>query len=375
MYQKRSREIFKSLKAFAVFFLTLVLLLPAMPVQVHADEANVLLNVPYINQNDYTTCFYDKNGNVVKNTDDQIVSVQTSGCGAASSAMVVGFYRNTNADPNVFFQRAVDADLYKGDGLSHDTITYICAPDSVLVTWSSSINDAIDAIKNGRPVIAHMGPGTFTKHGHYIVLIGYRKDDNGNEFFQVNDPNHPTFCGREYPRSTITSEARGNGYGITANVGVNQLTVKPSMDDTTLDSGVSCNITGYVASNTTLTSVKGEILNSSGNVVQTITVNPNASYLDLKSSDVNMELKFGQLLDGSYTLRITATDANNKTLSNAIFFWVGDRTSTSTPAPSLLMINSLSLDNTVIEIGKCMQHQWYRFLQLPAHIREGRDSR
>ena len=351
MYQKRSREIFKSLKAFAVFFLTLVLLLPAMPVQVHADEANVLLNVPYINQNDYTTCFYDKNGNVVKNTDDQIVSVQTSGCGAASSAMVVGFYRNTNADPNVFFQRAVDADLYKGDGLSHDTITYICAPDSVLVTWSSSINDAIDAIKNGRPVIAHMGPGTFTKHGHYIVLIGYRKDDNGNEFFQVNDPNHPTFCGREYPRSTITSEARGNGYGITANVGVNQLTVKPSMDDTTLDSGVSCNITGYVASNTTLTSVKGEILNSSGNVVQTITVNPNASYLDLKSSDVNMELKFGQLLDGSYTLRITATDANNKTLSNAIFFWVGDRASTSTPAPSLLMINSLSLDNTVIEIG------------------------
>ncbi|MBR5348832.1 MAG: C39 family peptidase [Lachnospiraceae bacterium] len=359
MYQKTSRTVFKCLKAVAVFILSLVLLLPTLSVMVNAaDECDIQLDVPYFNQGDYTSYFKYPDGSTVWSRNDktnEIVCeayVAISGCGAASGAMVVDYYRGANiVDPEDMFQRAVDKYYYEGHGLTHDAVSYICSLDSVNVSWSSSISDAINAIKDGRPVIANMGPGTFTSYGHYIVLIGYKKDSNGNEFFLVNDPNHPSFCGREFTRSTITSEAVDNGYGITTDTAVKSLTISPAMDTTTLKSQKSCNITGYVASNAKLTEVTGQILTPSGSEVQAITVNPNSSYLDLKSSDVNMELKFGTLSDGSYTLKITAKDANNKTDSKTISFMVGD-----SPIPvsttSTLAINSLSLDATKIIHGK-----------------------
>lgn len=43
----------------------------------------------------------------------------------------------------------------------------------------------IDALKSGHPVIASMGPGTFTKGGHFIVLKGITEDGK----ILVNDPN------------------------------------------------------------------------------------------------------------------------------------------------------------------------------------------
>ncbi|MBR5659906.1 MAG: C39 family peptidase, partial [Lachnospiraceae bacterium] len=358
MYQKTSREIFKCLKAAAVFLLALVLLLPAMPETVQAaDDDDVLLDVPYFNQNDYTSNFYDKNGNLVRNDKNEVVSVKSSGCGAACSAMVVNYYRGDGCvDPNVMFQRAVDRNLYYGNGLGHDEITNICSSDSVLVTWSSSIDEVINAIKDGRPVISHMGPKTFTNHGHYIVLIGYRKDSAGNEYFQVNDPNHPQYCGVEYTRSIITSETKGNGWGITVDVGVKKLTVSPAMDSTALQVKKSCNITGYVASNVKLAEVKGEIIDSTGKTIQSATVNPNASYLDLKSSDVNMNLKFGTLSEGFYTLKITGKDINNNTQYKTISFTVGNPSpdpSIVTPDPdSLLAVNNLSLDDRTITKGR-----------------------
>lgn len=43
----------------------------------------------------------------------------------------------------------------------------------------------IDALQSGHPVIASMGPGTFTKGGHFIVLKGITEDGK----ILVNDPN------------------------------------------------------------------------------------------------------------------------------------------------------------------------------------------
>jgi|GEM_PF-2669208 len=43
----------------------------------------------------------------------------------------------------------------------------------------------LQLLKNGYPVIASMGPGTFTQSGHFIVLVGV--DDKGKII--VNDPN------------------------------------------------------------------------------------------------------------------------------------------------------------------------------------------
>jgi hypothetical protein len=43
--------------------------------------------------------------------------------------------------------------------------------------WIKPDKDSLHAAQNsGRPVIAHMGPGTFTDSGHYIVLRGIAPD-------------------------------------------------------------------------------------------------------------------------------------------------------------------------------------------------------
>ena len=43
----------------------------------------------------------------------------------------------------------------------------------------------LEALKDGKPVIASMGPGTFTKGGHFIVLSGVTLDGK----IMVKDPN------------------------------------------------------------------------------------------------------------------------------------------------------------------------------------------
>lgn len=76
----------------------------------------------------------------------------------------------------------------------------------------------------------------------------------------------------------------------------------------TLGYGNSHNITGTVNSETVLTCVKGEFLQGE-TVVQTYTVTPNATELNLKKSAINSNLKFGKLSAGDYTLKITAVNA------------------------------------------------------------------
>ena len=41
----------------------------------------------------------------------------------------------------------------------------------------------INYLKKGIPVVVNVGPGDFTLHGHYMVIVGYE-----NEKFRINDP-------------------------------------------------------------------------------------------------------------------------------------------------------------------------------------------
>lgn len=353
MYQRESKYHLKNMKVILAFLLALALLLPSLPDLVQAaDTYEKKLSVTYINQKNYTSSFTGPDGKVVKNAEGQVATVKISGCGAASSAMVIGYYQNKSINPETIFQWAVDNGLYKGKGLNYDALEKINNSYDVYLRWSASYNEMVNTIKDNRPVIAYMegkGNMTFTTQGHYIVLIGYKKDSKGNEYFLVNDPNHPEHCGKYFPKNTITGELGSSGYGITAYKKASSLTVRPSMDTTTLKPKNGCNITGYVASNAKLTDVTGQILNSSGSVVQTKSQNPGATFFDLKTSKINENLTFGSLSEGSYKLKITATDANKKTTSSTISFTVGNGGST---AASTLAITSLSPSNVSIQKGK-----------------------
>ena len=62
------------------------------------------------------------------------------------------------------------------------------------------------ALETGRPVIAHMGPGTFTQQGHYILLRGL--DEDGKVV--LNDPNSEKRTYHTYDLSLILEEAKGD---------------------------------------------------------------------------------------------------------------------------------------------------------------------
>jgi len=65
----------------------------------------------------------------------------------------------------------------------------------------------IDALQSGHPVIASMGPGTFTKGGHFIVLKGITEDGK----ILVNDPNdndRKNHNNTEFNLNTIITESK-----------------------------------------------------------------------------------------------------------------------------------------------------------------------
>ena len=81
---------------------------------------------------------------------------------------------------------------------------------------------------------------------------------------------------------------------------------------TSINKGSAFNLAGTISSSAKITSVVGQI-KSGSTVKQTQTINPNSTSVDIKSSKINANLKFGSLAKGSYTLVITATDATGAT--------------------------------------------------------------
>ena len=79
----------------------------------------------------------------------------------------------------------------------------------------------------------------------------------------------------------------------------------PSAATTTINKGSSLNIIGTVAANGLSTTVKGYIKNASGKVLQSASATT-SSTLTIKSSAININLVFGKLAVGTYTLYITA---------------------------------------------------------------------
>ncbi len=102
----------------------------------------------------------------------------------------------------------------------------------------------------------------------------------------------------------------------------------------TITQGSAHDITGTVTSNYKITEVVGEILSGS-TVKQSHTINPNTTSVDLQSSAINTNLRFGILTAGSYTLRIMATDANGGSDTTNVSFTVKN------PADISITINSI----------------------------------
>jgi hypothetical protein len=158
--------------------------------QVRPVDGNGVMMVPYFNQgagyylgNGEWTCtdWPDATFNVNGHT------MHAAGCGFFSTAMALSYLKQTIISPVEFKE---NGQYISGSG-SAVTIGIATAESyGVHAYFTSDINDVIEALKNGHPVLAHVGPSVFTDNGHYILLVGYV-----NGLFAVNDPGH---CSNTY---------------------------------------------------------------------------------------------------------------------------------------------------------------------------------
>ena len=110
----------------------------------------------------------------------------------------------------------------------------------------------------------------------------------------------------------------------------------------TLYKGDSYALYGYARSSDSITEITASILDSNGNVLQTITVNPKVTDYNL-SGEVNTNLLFGNLALGSYRYTLTAkTGISEETWADSTF--------TIVPPPLRMQIIGLSVPEGISTI-------------------------
>ena len=136
-------------------------------------------------------------------------TIGSSGCGPTSLAMVVSSLTSRIIEPvqmcNWAYQNGY---LCEGSGSYHSLI-----PDGAkhfgLAVDYANVNEPqkiVDALASGKLVIAILGPGHFTKSGHFIVLRGVTSDRK----ILVADPASKTRSEQDWDLAIILNEARNN---------------------------------------------------------------------------------------------------------------------------------------------------------------------
>jgi hypothetical protein len=134
-------------------------------------------------------------------------TIASSACGPTSMAMiVVAFTGKTNVNPKTMADWSV-AHGHRVEGVGTAWSFFPDAAQSYGFNCSQlSVNasDISNSLRNNKPVIASMGPGHFTRGGHFIVLRGITSDGK----ILVNDPNSREKSEKAWDISIIVNEAK-----------------------------------------------------------------------------------------------------------------------------------------------------------------------
>ena len=174
----------------------------AYAADVSYDDGGYSGSVVYYDQTDYTDKFCGQN-----------TTIKGSGCGVTSMAMVLSTFVDKTYTPKVVMQEAY-AGNYCGGSIVGTAVTFFkySAQKHGLsyqaVSKTGDKQDVIDALKSGNSlVIAHMGPGTFTNSGHYIVLT--KVNDNGEVY--VLDSNNSRRTGWHDFNGVVAKQLKSYG--------------------------------------------------------------------------------------------------------------------------------------------------------------------
>ena len=203
------------------------------------DAADMANGFPYLQQGDprWGKTMYSATG-------DKSQTISTSGCGPTSMAMVARSFGH-NVTPIDTINYALDNGFRTANsGTSWGFFDSISQNKYGLkAVQYGNADSALSNLKYGKPVIASMGPSTFTKGGHYIVLSGMT--ENGE--ILVNDPSSPTRTAKAWDPAIFSKEGKqfwafenelGNGsINKLAQVGDINLPDTVGTGDTTMEAG------------------------------------------------------------------------------------------------------------------------------------------
>ena len=131
--------------------------------------------------------------------------IGSSGCGPTAMAMVVSSLSGTIVDPVEMSRWSYENGYWcKGSGSYHALIPAAAKHWNLPVSGctSSEPQRILDALSEGKLVVAIMAKGHFTKSGHFIVLRGVE-----NEKIKVADPGSYNRSGQLWDLSIILNEA------------------------------------------------------------------------------------------------------------------------------------------------------------------------
>ena len=138
-------------------------------------------------------------------------TISSSGCGPTSAAMVLTYLTGETVTPVEAADYSVKHGYrVEGNGTSESLFPAIAQSYGLTCQkQSQTASNIVQSLSDGNVIIAHMGPGTFTSGGHYIVL----RDTDGNGNVLVADPANPS-RNKWYPASIFQQQAKGSMYSF-----------------------------------------------------------------------------------------------------------------------------------------------------------------
>lgn len=135
-------------------------------------------------------------------------TIGSSACGPTSLTMiVVGLTGDTSINPKTIADYSV-SNGYRVENIGTSWCLMTTGAEHFGLKGtqiSINANEISESLRNGKPIIASMKKGHFTKSGHFIVLKGITEDGK----IIVNDPNSYELSKRLWDVSIIVNECKG----------------------------------------------------------------------------------------------------------------------------------------------------------------------
>ena len=156
------------------------------------DDAEYMGDFVYFNQTDSA---WNQNG----------YQIASAGCGPTSMAVVISSLTDQWVTPVDATVWAYEHGYYSSAGSAHALIPAMSEAYGLNCEGVGTDYASIKkALKKGKPVVALMGPGYFTRKGHFMVLIGIDDDDN----VTVADVGSRTRSAYKYALSDIIAQSK-----------------------------------------------------------------------------------------------------------------------------------------------------------------------